>query len=157
MARPRGPARNDRVREATSPRYAAEPSAESLVGVLLDSDVIIEILRGRSETVRTAERLEQNRIPTYISPVAWAEIFAGIRPKEVEVAEEFFHARGEVVLDGVAGRRAGSYLARYGRSHGVQIADALVAAAATTSGLLLWTLNRRHYPMPELQFFESST
>jgi len=38
----------------------------------------------------------------------------------------------------------------------VRIADALIAAAATTSGLRLWTLNRRHYPMKDLEFYESS-
>jgi len=35
-----------------------------------------------------------------------------------------------------------------------EIADALVAAAATTAGLALWTLNRRHYPMPDIRFYE---
>jgi len=52
------------------------------------------------------------------------------------------------------GRQAGAYLARYARSHGVEIADALIAAAATTAGLHLWTLNRKHYPMEDVRFFE---
>ena len=47
----------------------------------------------------------------------------------------------------------GAYLHRYGRSHGVEIADALVAADAVGSGLRLWTLNRKHYPMPEVGFY----
>jgi hypothetical protein len=46
------------------------------------------------------------------------------------------------------------YIARYSRSHGVEIADALVAAAAATTGLRLWTLNRKHYPMPDVRFYE---
>jgi predicted nucleic acid-binding protein len=46
------------------------------------------------------------------------------------------------------------YLARYATSRGVRIANALIAAAATTSGLRLWTLNRRHYPMEDLEFYE---
>ena len=58
------------------------------------------------------------------------------------------------VLNAVVGRRAGEYLSRYSRSHGVQIADALVAAAASTAGLRLWTVNRRHYPMTDLIFHE---
>jgi predicted nucleic acid-binding protein len=33
------------------------------------------------------------------------------------------------------------------------LADALIAAAASTSGLRLWTRNRRHYPMDDLAFF----
>jgi predicted nucleic acid-binding protein len=37
----------------------------------------------------------------------------------------------------------------------VQIADALVAAAASAAGLRLWTLNRRHYPMSDIVFYET--
>jgi predicted nucleic acid-binding protein len=77
-----------------------------------------------------------------------------VRPGEETLTEAFFHTRGEVVLDALVGRRAGGYLSRYSRSHGVQIADALVAAAATTAGLRLWTLNRRHYPMTGLTFHD---
>jgi predicted nucleic acid-binding protein len=36
----------------------------------------------------------------------------------------------------------------------VQITDALIAAAAATSGLMLWTLNRRHFPMKDVRLFE---
>jgi predicted nucleic acid-binding protein len=36
----------------------------------------------------------------------------------------------------------------------VRIADALIASAAASSGLRLWTLNRRHYPMEDLEFYE---
>ena len=28
-----------------------------------------------------------------------------------------------------------------------------MAAATATAGLLLWTRNRRHYPMPDLRFY----
>ena len=61
---------------------------------------------------------------------------------------------GEVVLDARAGRQAGRYLARFAGSHGLRIADALIAAAAATTGLHLWTLNRRDYPMEDVRFFE---
>jgi predicted nucleic acid-binding protein len=70
------------------------------------------------------------------------------------MTQAFFETRGEVLIDATIGRRAGSYLARYARSHGVELADALVAAAAATSGLHLWTLNRKHYPMPDVRFYE---
>ena len=99
-----------------------------------------------------AAALEGAGTPTYCSPINQAEIFAGIRPGEEAVTEAFFLARGEVVLDAEIGRRAGAYLARYAGSRGVRIADALIAAAASTSGLRLWTLNRRHYPMDDVRF-----
>jgi predicted nucleic acid-binding protein len=126
-----------------------------VTGVLLDSDVIIEILRGRREVIAAVASLEEAGVPTYCTAISWAEIFAGIRPGEETLAEAFFRARGEVVLDAVTGRHAGSYLARYAGSHGVEVADALIAAAAATSGLRLWTRNRRHYPMPDVEFYEA--
>ena len=142
-----------RVREAHAGRYASHETA-SLTGVILDSDVIVEVLRGRADVIEGAYALETSATPSYCTPISVAEVYAGVRPGEEEVTRAFFEARGEVVLDAATGRRAGLYLARYAQSHGVEIADALIAAAATTSELRLWTLNRKHYPMDDIQFFE---
>ena len=154
MARSRRHGQQPRVREAAAQRYEPEAQAPPLTGVLFDSDVIIEVLRGDAEVVDAVAVLEASGTPTYCSPINQAEIYAGIRPGEEAVTESFFLARGEVVLDAEVGRRAGGYLARHAESHGVRIADALIAAAAASSGLRLWTLNRRHYPMANLQFYE---
>ena len=135
------------------PRYPTGAQPE-LTGVVLDSDVIIEILRGARGTLQAAIALEESGVPTFCTAISWAEIFAGVRRGEEAVTRAFFEARGEVALDGKIGRQAGDYLARYAKSHRVEIADALIAAAATTSGLRLWTLNRKHYPMQDLRFFE---
>jgi predicted nucleic acid-binding protein len=118
---------------------------------------MIEALRGRHEIVDAIRAVERAGVPTYSCAISLAEIWAGLRPGEEAVTEAFFHARGEVVLDAAVGRRAGAYLSRYARSHGLEIADALLAAAASTSGLRLWTLNRRHYPMADLVFYEPPT
>jgi predicted nucleic acid-binding protein len=104
--------------------------------------------------VRAARELEARGIPTYCTPIAWAEIFAGVRAGEEPLTQAFFEARGQVILDGAIGRRAGAYLARYACAHGVELADALVAAAAAVSGRRLWTLKRKHYPMPDVKFYE---
>ena len=155
MAKPHRYRRHQRVREAAATRYSpAPPPSTAVTGILLDSDVIIEALRGRREISDGIRAIEHRGVPTYCCAVSFAEIWAGVRPGEEAVTEAFFHARGEVVLDAVVGRRAGAYLSRYSRSHGVQIADALVAAAASTAGLRLWTLNRRHYPMSGLVFHD---
>lgn len=116
--------------------------------------MIIEILRGRAGIIGSARALEAAGVPTYCTAINWAEIFAGVRPGEEPLTEAFFAVRGEIALDGRVGRRAGAYLSRYGRSHGVELADALIAAAAATAGVQLWTLNRKHYPMPDVKFYE---
>jgi predicted nucleic acid-binding protein len=94
-------------------------------------------------------------VPTYYTPVSVAEIYTGIRAGEEPTVQDFFEARGEVAIDAAIGRRAGAYLARYARSHGVELGDALIAAAATTAGLYLWTLNHKHYPMPDVRFYSA--
>ena len=151
MARSRRGRGRPRVREAHAGEYAS-PQTGPLTGVILDSDIIIEILRGRADVIEAAYALEASGTPTYCTPISVAEVYAGMRPGEEGVTRAFFEARGEVVLDAGTGRRAGSYMARYAKTHGVEIADALIGAAATTSDLRLWTLNRNHYPMDDIQF-----
>ena len=153
MAKASGARRHRRVRETASSRYATE-ALEGVAGVLYDSDVVIELLRGRKSVLESARRLEGAGIPTYCSAVSLAEIYAGIRPGEEAPTQAFFDARGEIVLDSHVGRVAGSYLARYARSHGLELGDALIAAAATTAGVQLWTRNRKHYPMADISFYE---
>jgi hypothetical protein len=118
--------------------------------------VVIEVLRGRRSVRDELLAVEAAGLATYCCAVSWAEIYARIRPGEESVTDAFFRARREVVLDAEAGRRAGSYLSRYARSHGLGIGDALVAAAASTTGLRLWTLNRRDYPMTDVRFHPSA-
>ena len=154
MARPPRPPGHRRVRETAQAGYTPAPSPEGIAGILLDSDVVIDVLRGDRLVVAALRAVERRAVPTYCCAVSLAEIFAGLRTGEEVAAEAFFTARGDVVIDAAAGRRAGAYLSRYGRSHGVEIADALIAAAASSAGLHLWSRNRRHYPMPDLRFFD---
>lgn len=116
--------------------------------------MIIEALRGRARTTDELRRLQGAGVTTYCCAVSWAEIFAGLRPGEETTTEAFFEARGDVTIDARMGRRAGRYLARFARSHGLDVPDALIAAVASTIGLRLWTWNRRHYPMDDVRFYE---
>ena len=94
MARPGRHRQQYRVREATPPRYASASPPDALTGVLLDSDVIIDMLRGRAETVAELRRLEAAGTATYTCAVSVAEIFVGVRPGEEARTEAFFEARG---------------------------------------------------------------
>ncbi len=126
MAQPERHRRHRRVREAPAPRYSPYPPEEGVAGVLLDSDIVIDILRGRTSITQDLLATEARGILTYCCAITWAEVGAGLRPGEETTTEDFFQARGEVVIDAAAGRRAGAYLSRYARSHGVEIADALI-------------------------------
>src|SRR4051794_27029233 len=123
--------------------------------VLTDSDILIEVSRGRDRAVvsRWLELSRSNAIILF-SAVSAAELWAGARPSEGEALEALFNALVCVPADVAIGRRAGEYLRRYRKSHSVELGDALIAASAVATGARLWTLNRKHYPMPELAFYE---
>ena len=123
--------------------------------VLVDSDILIEVSRGRDSAI-VAKWIELSESDALIlfSPISAAELWAGARPPEYAKLEALFAVLVCVPAEASVGRRAGEYLRRYRKSHAVELGDALVAAGAVASGGRLWTRNRKHYPMPELAFYE---
>ena len=123
--------------------------------VLTDSDILIEVSRGRDKTM-VSQWLELGQSDALIlySAVSAAELRAGARPPEYTALDALFDSLLCVPIDAALGRRAGEYLRRYRKSHAVELGDALIAASAVDRGARLWTRNRKHYPMPELAFYE---
>ena len=120
--------------------------------VFVDSDILIEVSRGRDAAVLSRWiELSQSDALILFSPVTAAELWGGARPAEYAALEALFDALVCAPIDAAAGRRAGEYLRRYRKSHTVELGDALIAASAVASGALLWTRNRKHYPMPDLR------
>ena len=122
--------------------------------VLVDSDILIEVSRGRNaDVVSKWIDLSNADAAVLYSPVSVAELWAGARASEYDVLDNLFRALTCTPIDEEAGRQAGVYLRQYRRSHGVEVADALIAASAVANRAELWTRNRRHYPMKEVHFF----
>ena len=123
--------------------------------VLIDSDILIEVSRGRNTAVVSKWiELSTSDALVLFSPVTAAELWAGARPAEYKALEALFEALVCVPADAAVGRQAGEYLRRYRKSHAVELGDALIAASTVVSGALLWTRNRKHYPMSDLTFFD---
>ena len=123
--------------------------------VLVDSDILIEVSRGRNaDIVARWMDLSNSADAVLYSPISVAELWAGARPKEHEALTNLFLSLTCVPVDAETGRRAGLYLHQYRQSHAVEVADALIAASAVESGAELWTRNRKHYPMKEIIFFD---
>jgi hypothetical protein len=124
------------------------------VTVLVDSDTVIEVCRERDGDILSRWReLGQSGRAILYSPVTAAELWAGVRPREHEALTNFFRTLLCAPIDYETGRQAGDYLRQYRKSHGLQISDALIAAAAVLSHAELWTRNHKHYPMKELTFY----
>ncbi|MGA2264051.1 MAG: PIN domain-containing protein [Acidobacteriota bacterium] len=87
------------------------------------------------------------------TPVSIAEVFAGVRKGENARVETLFLILETLPTSETIGKKAGRYLQKYSKSHSLELGDALIAASASVADLSLWTLNRKHYPMPEVRLF----
>ena len=120
--------------------------------VLLDTDILVEVLRQRDAAILTQwRRITGGTDPVLYTPVTAAELWHGLRPGEEAAALEVLSTLICVPLNDDIGRRAGDYLRRFHRSHGLALGDALIAAAAAVHGCALWTRNRKHYPMKDIE------
>jgi predicted nucleic acid-binding protein len=114
--------------------------------VILDSDVIIEVLRGNSATIGWLRAKRAAGVPLRYSPVSRAEIRAGSRATERSAIAAFFGSLTALPIEASTGEVAGEQLAKFARSHGVQMGDALIAGAALELADDLATFNARHFP-----------
>jgi predicted nucleic acid-binding protein len=115
------------------------------MSTLLDSDVVIDFLRGLPAAGRYVDGLADT--PT-CSEVTRVEVLRGVRSSERRVTERLLATIRWVVVDEDVSGLAGELGRRFRRSHGaIGTADLVVAATAERLKLPLATLNVRHYPM----------
>jgi hypothetical protein len=75
-------------------------------------------------------------------------LFAGVRSSAEEHGIEALCRRLLIYhVDLPIARLGGNYCRQYGHNHGVQIADALIAATARRHDARLVTRNSKHFPM----------
>jgi predicted nucleic acid-binding protein len=124
------------------------------VSVLLDTDVVIEMQRGKDSQIgaKWASLVASGEMILY-SPVVAAETWAGARPQEHSLVESFFDSLTCAPVDYEIGKLAGVLMRKFARSHGLEIPDAIIAASSIHHRAALWTRNRKHYPMPQVSFF----
>ncbi|WP_447968470.1 PIN domain-containing protein [Nitrospira sp. M1] len=114
-------------------------------GFLLDTDVIIDYLKGLDAA---SNFIEPNLDVVGLSVISVAEIRAGMRGKDEEQAlEEFLSVIPIFDVTRIIAESAGDWVRQFGKSHAVEVPDALIAATAITYTLELKTLNVKHYPM----------
>lgn len=114
---------------------------------LLDTCILIDFFRGNAEAAQFLESLDN---PPFLSSLTVAELYAGVREgKERTALDNFVQHFPIVPLNDEAAIAGGSYRRKYGKSHGVGMIDALLAACAESKNLILTTRNVKHFPMME--------
>lgn len=126
-----------------------------MTGILVDSDILIEVFRGRDRILLQAwHDLSQREVLVATSAINVAELWRGVLAPERDALRQLLAELTCLPLDREEGELAGELMRRYAPSHGLELPDALIASVAVTQRLDFWTRNRRHFPMPELRFYE---
>jgi predicted nucleic acid-binding protein len=119
--------------------------------VLLDTTVIVDVLRGRARTIARVDALQPSGDTPYVCAITVEEITSGLRPREREAAAELFEGLAVAPLGMPEGRLAGwRRRALRVRGRTLSQADALIAAAAVGIGARLATGNPKDFPMKGL-------
>ena len=124
---------------------------------LLDTNILIDAINARRGKKEALLRLLLAGKRLCCSTVTVLEIFAGLRPEEEGVADlvlsqlELIDVSREIAT--LAGKAKYAF-ARKGVT--LSVPDAMIAATAMTHTMVLFTDNRRDFPMPELVFHEEA-
>lgn len=123
---------------------------------LLDTNVLILCIRGRTAFVSLLERLV-GEASLYVCSITRLEIFVGERRDEMARTRRLLNLVDEIVPDLDTFRRAEDYIVRHRRTgRTLSIPDALIAAIASQYGLPLVTTNVGDYPMEDVQVLNAS-
>jgi len=113
--------------------------------ILLDTDVLVDFFRGHRKAVAYINAHSPRII---LSSIVVAELYAGVKgDAEEEALENFISLFRVVPVSAGVAKAAGLYKRDYGKSHGIGLADAILAATAEAENARLKTLNTKHYPM----------
>lgn len=112
---------------------------------LFDTDILIDYLRDLPEAVAF---VETHISEGYLSVMNVAELYQGVR-EGAERTNLAATVSAFTVLPITAdiAEQGGLFSRDYRASHGCGLADCLIAATADSHGLILSTLNDKHFPM----------
>lgn len=119
--------------------------------LLIETSILVDLLRGYPPARSWIDGLASGEAA--ISVTTAAELIAGCRNRREQKVVEKELASYAVVWDSEAiSQLAWSWYCDYRLSHGLGFLDCLIGAAAHHHGLVLYTLNDRHFaPLPGLR------
>lgn len=126
--------------------------------ILLDTSVIIDVLRIRRGRHELLGLRKQAGDTLACSAVTVAEVYAGMRPGEAAATERFLEGLECIEVTREIARRAGSLKYAWERKGvTIDIPDAIIAATSLNFNLCLATDNLRDFPMPDLKLLDLPT
>ena len=117
----------------------------------IDADILIWHLRGEKRAKNLLMRLrDKDGYALYTGAMQRAEVVFFMRPEEeVETALFLSQFKTESVDQEIVDI-AGALYRKWNPSHGIDANDAILAATVMQTGGCIFTLDSKHFPMPEL-------
>jgi predicted nucleic acid-binding protein len=120
--------------------------------VLLDTTVLIDLLRGRPEAARRLHAIHAAGDDVYACAINVEEIARGLLPREDAAAQKLVEGLRMAPLEAAEGRQAGTWRREYAaRGRMLPQADCLIAAAAASVAARVATGNAKDFPMVEVE------
>lgn len=115
--------------------------------MLVDTDILIDYLRGEPQA---EEFIESHLESIVISSITVGELYQGVLEGEERSAlDSMTSALTTLPVSQDIGREGGLICRQYRKTHGIGLADCLIAATARHHDLHLYSLNVKHFPMLE--------
>lgn len=115
-------------------------------GILLDTTVLVDLLRGREEAQDYLISLQGE---VGLSVLTVAELFAGARRSDALPVSKLVSLFRPFPVSTTIAQLAGMHRHQFGTTHGTSLVDALIGATAIVHNQCLVTHNTRHFPMLE--------
>lgn len=121
---------------------------------LLDTDVLIWAIRGRTDIVEIIESLTR-KSSTCISTISIAEIYKNVFPSEITSTDEYLVRHLIFPIDVSIAKQGGLYWQQFTKKlKNLSLDDCLVAATAKIHDMYLVSLNTRHFPMRDIKVLD---
>ncbi len=117
----------------------------------IDSDILIWHLRGERNALNLLKKLrDREKMELWIGTMQRAEVVFFMRPVEEKATLLFLSQFKTEQVDQTIIDKAGELYRRWNPSHGMDVNDAILAATVIQTGGKIYTLNTKHYPLPEI-------
>ena len=117
----------------------------------IDSDVLIWHLRGERKALSLLKRVRDNeQFDLWIGAMQRAEIVFFMRLAEESATLLFLAQFQTALVDQQIIDMAGDFYRKWNPRNGTDVNDAILAATVMQTGGKIYTLNSKHYPMPEV-------
>lgn len=117
----------------------------------VDADILIWHLRGECKARSFLRKvLGDPSVELWTGAMQRAEILFFMRPAEEELTLLLLSQLKTAIVDQSVIDEAGRFYRKWNPSHGVDPNDSILAATVLLNGGVLYTLNKKHYPMKDI-------